>query len=124
MEGVSNGRLIDMIKHEGIQSACIYVTKLQSDTCTLKIGHETLFKDLDRLFKKFQNLNKSKARVKGKQNLDRFLEQSYSMPVPKSKSSDTCDKSLPAQSEAFTKTFHAADSADLKSEVFETVALK
>ena len=117
MAAITNGELVNLIKHKGIQDAW----KLLSGKEGLKSSKETLLKDLDKLFKRFQHLNKSKSRVKGKENLDRFTQSAYMYPVPKEPSGN-CSNSLSKKSTSDTLLPSGSGSSFLMENVAKNLA--
>ena len=76
MAAITNQTIIDKIKETSISDTSTF---LQGQHQT-KSTSETILKQLDRLYKKYQQLNKSKSRAKGKENLECFLKKPYEFP--------------------------------------------
>ena len=112
----SNQYLVDLIKNKSVDVACKFII----DEAGSKAQYTTVYKDLDRLFKRFQHLNKSKGRTKGKVNLDRFLEDTYKMPEPLS------DINKPSTSigKECESPFASTDDPSMTAGVYKSVCMK
>lgn len=65
-----NQTVINMIKSNSIDGTC----KQLLESSSQHVSYQVLYKDLSRLLQKYKHLIKSKGRVKGKENLDRFFK--------------------------------------------------
>ena len=112
----SNQYLVDLIKNKSVDVACKFII----DEVGSKAQYTTVYKDLDRLFKRFQHLNKSKSRTKGKVNLDRFFEDTYKMPEPLS------DINKPSTSigKECESPFASTDDPSMTAGVYKSVCMK
>lgn len=105
----TNKSIIDLIKNKSVDAACKYIADIPCHNASEK----TLQKDLTRLYQKFKNLNKSKGRVKGKENLERFLNDVYKFPIQ----SDECEP----KPSCSTAPFSSSDDITLQASVYKNV---
>ncbi|KAH3790541.1 hypothetical protein DPMN_168743 [Dreissena polymorpha] len=111
----TNRSAIDYIKSYGLDGS----TKSILDECSLPahVTYKSLSNHLARTYQKYQHLNKSRNRVKGKYNFERFMNASFSLPKHKDvKSINT--NNMPTSSELF----HSNDDPNLKAQAYQAAA--
>lgn len=83
-----------------------------------EVSFKTLRKDLSRPSQKYQYLNKSKGRVKGKEILQRFLQSQYQVPKV------VTDSDKESSSKSVSEPFSVGDDPNLKAETYKLVCEK
>ena len=116
---VRNQDVIDYIKRNGVDKTCTYML----DKNKAKNSYKTLHKDLTRLHKKYQQLNKSKSRSTGKEGFEKFMGDSYQFPQYYS-DNDLGKSSCRSAQYTTDNIFAPSDNPYLQAEAYRSVAGK
>ena len=113
----SNENIIDNVKCNGIDLTTKNVLEKNKN---LNMSYKAVLGSVSRLYQRYQHLNKSKGRVKGKENLDRFMIEKFKFPQNNEKQSCSPEV-LPGSTGSI---FHSTDNLHLKASTYQNVAEK
>lgn len=109
----SNKEVVDSVKLNGVDATARNIKEKNDLNCSYK----TVLGSVTRCFQRFKHLSKSKGRVKGKENLDRFLNENFR----KTFEYGSCEKSVSASR---SEPFSSEDDPSMVAEVYKSVAEK